>query len=515
MRRSGSLTGLVASLAALLLAACAVAPVGPPHRMASHALRNPETTALGKLFEALAQRHPGLSGFDLITSGRTAFEARYAFARLAQRTIDAQYYLWEGDASGRLMLKALLDAADRGVRVRLLLDDLDLEGADVSLAELGAYPNVEVRLFNPFVARSDHAVDFLLDFARVNHRMHNKAFIVDNTIAVVGGRNIGDHYFSVDDSSNFRDADLFAAGAIVREVSESFDAFWNSPWATSVHVLVPERPTKDELAAMTTRLRQDVDGVSSFPFKTQLDEPDLEHLVTTVPGRLIWGRATLLADRPDKPETEEPGVAEALRAKIGGTLSQELLLETAYFVPAGNGTRHLCGLVRRGVQVRVLTNSLASTDMPETYAGFMRYRDDLLRCGVELHELRPDAAFAWHEWTWLHERSEAELHTKAVVFDRKEVMIGSFNMDPRSAHLNTELAILVESPALAAKVAAFIESGMSLANSLRLELDGDDDVVWLAEDHGDVVRWQSAPAAGAWRRLKADFLSLLPIEELL
>jgi putative cardiolipin synthase len=506
---------LAAALFLYFLAACAgqVAPVGPPHRTESHALSNPETTRLGKVFESEARNHPGLSGFDLITSGRAAFEARYGFARLAQRTIDAQYYLWADDATGRNMLKALLDAADRGVRVRLLLDDLNLEGADVNLAMLNAYPNVTVRLFNPFTSRSAHLIDFATSFARVNHRMHDKAFIVDNTIAVVGGRNIGDQYFSVNDEANFRDVDLLAAGRIVQQISAEFDVFWNSPWASSLRKVVSDRPTAAEVADIATRLRAKVEN-TSYPFKTELDEPFLQRLTHSVPDRLIWGNATLLFDLPNKPATEEPGVAEALRTKVGDKLSRELLLEVAYFIPSENGTVRLCDFVRRGVSIRVLTNSLASTDEVSAYAGFMRHRDDLLHCGVELHELRPDASFVAREWTWLHGRSEAELHTKAAVFDRREVMIGSFNIDPRSRRLNTELAILVDSPALAAKVARFIESGMSPANSFRLELESGD-VVWVAEEQGHEARFYHAPVTGLWRRFEADFLSLLPFEELL
>jgi putative cardiolipin synthase len=515
-RMPGGLARLALVLCAAQLAACAgtVAPVAPPHNHEVHAIADPETTALGKVFAAEAQKHPGLSGFDLITSGRTAFEARYVFAHLAQRTIDAQYFIWADDATGRNMLLALLDAAARGVRVRLLLDDLNLDGQDSTLAAVRAHPNIEVRLFNPFETRNAHTLDLLYDFARLNHRMHNKAFIVDNAVAVIGGRNMADPYFSADEQANFRDLDLFAAGPIVRAASQEFDEFWNSPWATSIHRLVSERPTPDEVHEMVAHLHDQIDA-TPYPFRTAVDAPFLEHFVDAVRGRLIWGKPTLLADRPDKPMTSEPELAETLHAKVGGAIEKELLLESAYFVPAGNGTAHLCALRQRGVEIRVLTNSLASTDEASAYAGFMRHRDDLLRCGIELHELRPDAAFVQREWTWLRGRSEAELHTKAVVFDRAAVMIGSFNLDPRSRNLNTELAILVESPALAAKVAAFITAGMSLANSFRLELDEDDDVVWVAEDQGSQIRFRRSPNAGLWHRLEADILSLLPIEELL
>jgi len=501
---------LAAALVSCLLAACVgrAEPVGPPHRMESHALPNPEkATRLGGFFAAAARAHPGLSGFDLITSGRTAFEARYAFAHLAERTIDAQYFLWADDATGRNLLRALLDAADRGVRVRLLVDDLNRPGADIDLGALNAYPNVHVRLFNPFTS-----LDLVTDFARVNHRMHDKAFIVDNAVAVVGGRNIADQYFSASDETNFRDLDLFAAGPIVRQISDEFDAFWNSPWAISVKKVDGAQPTEDEVKAVATRLRAEV-ASTPYPFKTAVDGADLERLVDSVPGRLVWGKGTLLFDAPDKPATGVPELADQLRAEVHGSFDRELLLEVAYFIPAERGTERLCALAAEGVRIRVLTNSLASTDEISAYAGYMHYREELLRCGIELHELRPDAAFVAREWTWLSASSEAELHTKAAVFDRKKVMIGSFNLDPRSRYLNTEMAILVESPELAARVAQFIDKGMSLANSFRLELV-DGDAVWVAEEGGHEVRFRHAPVTSIWRRLKADVITVLPLEEL-
>jgi cardiolipin synthase C len=511
--RSRELWKGAALLCLAMLAACAgpAAPPGPPHPVETHAITDPDSTALGRLFDGEARRHPGLSGFDLITSGRAAFEARFAFARLAQRSIDAQYFIWAGDATGRNMLQALLDAADRGVRVRLLLDDLNLKGSDVNLDALNAHPNFHVRLFNPFTTRSFRMVDFLTDFERLDHRMHDKAFIVDNSIAVLGGRNMADQYFAVNDEANFRDVDLFAAGPIVRDASREFDRFWNSPWATSFYTLDHMHPSPEALETVERRLHAKIDGDSKFPFPTRLDDPYLEHLVGTVPQRLIWGQASLLYDAPDKPETSAPEVADELKAKVGGTVQRELLLESAYFVPEASGVANLCALARRGVSVRVLTNSLASTDEAAVYAGYMRHRDDLLGCGVELHELRPDAAFVRRDWTWLSTRSEAQLHTKAAVFDRDEVLVGSFNLDPRSRNINTEIAVLVRSPKLADKVARFIEGGMSPTNSFRLVLE-DGHVVWVASDNGHEIRFTSSPVTGWWERFSVDLLSLLPIE---
>jgi putative cardiolipin synthase len=265
---------------------------------------------------------------------------------------------------------------------------------------------------------------------------------------------------------------------------------------------------------LVSRLNQKIADDRSFPFKTTKDRPTLERFAEHVRSRLVWGKATLLADMPDKPETSEPGVIDALRVDVGQTLQHELLLESAYFVPAEQGAEHFCQLAARGVRVRILTNSLLSNDEVAVFAGYAKRREELLRCGVELHELRTDANFVRKDWPWLKSRSEANLHTKAAVFDRSTVLVGSFNMDPRSKYLNTELAILVESPELAQKVAAFIVSGMSLENSYLLELDHGD-IVWEARDGNHDLRFDNEPNAGFWRTIETDFLSLLPIDELL
>ena len=514
LHRTRALGAFLSLMVFLVLGACEVKPIGPEHPIEFHALKNPDATVLGRLFKPDTDKHAGQSGFELVTSGREAFEGRYQFAALAEKTLDVQYFLWNGDATGRVLMSALLDAADRGVRVRLLLDDLYLEGKDVNLAILDAYPNVHVRLFNPFNSRTAHFMDFLLDFARVNHRMHDKAFIIDNSVAIVGGRNIGDPYFSANDEANFRDVDLFAVGPIVREISDSFDAFWNSPWATSVRQFEDKRPSTKEIRDLVSRLDQKIASDQSFPFKTVKDGPTLERFAEQVRSRLIWGKATLLVDLPDKPQTSEPTVADALHVDVGQTLEHELLLESAYFIPADQGTEHLCGLVARGVRVRILTSSLLSNDEVAVFAAYAKHREDLLRCGVELHELRTDANFVRKDWTWLKSRSEANLHTKAAVFDRSKVLIGSFNMDPRSKYLNTELAVLVESPELAEKAAAFIESGMSLDNSYLLNLDNSD-IVWLAREGNHDLQFKSEPNTDLGHSIEMDILSLLPIDELL
>jgi putative cardiolipin synthase len=512
--RAGKWSLRLALLAlALLAGACATSPVEQPHKIDTFALPNPNLTRLGEIFEPAAAKHPGLSGIDLVSSGREAFEVRFRLAHLAQKTIDVQYYLWAPDSSGSRMLLALLDAADRGVRVRVLLDDLNFEGMDFDLAVLNAYPNVEIRLFNPFTYRNDRFIDVFTDFNRINHRMHDKIFVVDNTVAVVGGRNIGDEYFSIDPVSDFRDLDLFAAGPIVRAASANFDAFWNSPWAVSIRALDRVKITRDETRQLVAALARKIAADKSFPFSTETDQARLNHMVSTLLARFIWAPATLLADKPDKPQTSAPGVLDQLRADLGKSLNQELLIESAYFVPVGNVADTLCRLSGRGVWVKVLTNSLESTDVVSVFAAYAKYRDQLLRCGVELHELRAAANFL-KRWTWLAFNSQAQLHTKAYVFDRSKVMIGSYNMDPRSATLNAEDAILVDSSVLADKVAKFIESGMELDNSYQVKLENTGKMTWYFRNNGQYLSFDREPGENFWGYVTQEILSALPIDNL-
>jgi putative cardiolipin synthase len=249
-----------------------------------------------------------------------------------------------------------------------------------------------------------------------------------------------------------------------------------------------------------------------LPFKLDLASETLITLAQSIPARLIWGEATVLADRPDKLETSESSVLSGLRKRINEMVNQELLLEVAYLVPGHRGVKSLCDLTARGVRVRILTNSCASTDVAIVHAGYAKYRKKLLRCGVELSELQPSAGFINKEWTWLKGKSTAALHTKAAVFDRRTVLIGSFNLDPRSVYLNTELSIVVESPTLAAEVAGFIEAGMQPSNAYRVELDHDGDLLWTAIEQGKPMHFASEPHVSWWRCLILNALLLLPIE---
>jgi cardiolipin synthase C len=497
---------------ALLTAACATSPVGTEHKRDSFALSDPSSTSLGEIFQPVVAKHPGLSGVDLVSSGREAFEIRFGLAHLAQKTIDAQYFEWDPDSSGLRMLRAMLDAADRGVRVRMLLDDLNFEGMDFELAALNDYPNVEIRLFNPFIYRTDRFLDFLTDFSRVNHRMHDKMFLIDNTVAMIGGRNIGDEYFSADPVADFRDLDLFTTGPVVQAASANFDTFWNSSWAVSIRKIDTQKITPDEIRRLVAGLDQKIAADKSFPFKTDTDPAHLNTMVASLLKRLIWAPAQLLADKPDKAETSKSTVLAELRADLGKSLSKEMLIEAAYFLPVST-TDMLCRLVARGVHVKVLTNSLESTDEPATFASYSDYRAALLKCGIELHELRRAANFV-RQWKWLTFSSKAQLHTKTYVFDRSKVMIGSFNFDPRSANLNTEDALLVDSPALAAKVVAFTENGMKQSNSYQVKLESNGELGWYFSDNKQYFRYDREPGENFWDHITQEVYSVLPLENL-
>jgi len=415
-------------------------------------------------------------------------------------------------------VQRLLQAAGRGVRVRVLLDDIHTRGKDFNIALVDAHPNVEVRLFNPFANRSRRGLEFLTSMSRVNHRMHNKLFLMDNALAVVGGRNIGDHYFGVNTTTNFRDLDLLAVGPIVPRLSASFDEFWNSDWAMPVAAFLEEPPRKIQVDEAVARLCAWMEQQTGFPYPIENTQDEIVERLQQARGRFIWGPAEVLSDTPHKVGSDGSyqGIAPTLAANAGD-LREELLIESAYFVPGKEGVEGLSALVARGVRVRVLTNSLASNDVVPAHAGYARNREGLLAGGVDLHELRPDAGSVRNGWSLHGSSSAASLHTKAVVFDREKVFIGTYNLDPRSRSINTEIALLVESPELAEQVVAFMDSGARPDNSYRVVLEEDAmdaaaALTWTAEDGGRKVRYDSDPEVGFWRRLSADFLSLLPME---
>lgn len=448
--------------------------------------------------DRLCRRHlpdGGGSGFALVPSGPEAFRMLLGLTVASCRSLDVQYYLWEDDGSGRRLLSALLDAADRGVRIRLLLDDIGAPGSDPDLARLDAYPNVEIRLFNPFPHRFGLLWALLFQARRVTRRMHNKAFIADRAAAVVGGSNVGDRYFGLDPQRNFRDLDLFAAGPVAGDVAASFDAFWASPWTRRIGTIDRGRWRLADVRATVRRgLHRRVErGGEPFPagIERQAFRTLVGHFAHLVPAEA----AVVVCDRPDKPATGQPRLLAELLSHIDAAPQRELLLEAAYFVPARRGTALLSHLARSGVRVRVLTNSSTSGEVAIAHAAYRRYRRPLLAAGVELYELRGRAP----------DGRGVNLHTKAAVIDRRDVFIGSLNLDPRSAMLNTEIGLLIRSPALAEAVAAFVAAGMAQADRLVLDRGRP---AWIV----DGTASGREPGLGFWRRLGFRLLALLPLE---
>ena len=488
--------------------------LGTYERTISTAFEGSRKTQAGQLFEGAASEHPGESGFAIIRHGREAFTARIAFTELAEHSLDVQYYIWEGDATGFILMDRLVRAADRGVRVRVLVDDINLTGRDDRAAAMDVHPNIEVHVFNPFRHRDSRLIDFAIDLGRVNHRMHNKIMVVDNAMAIVGGRNIGNHYFEVASDANFRDLDIAAAGPVVREISEVFDHFWNGDWAVPISALVDRTYTEADLEATVAHLREQITA-ADYPHPVDQDVQTLVSELTAIRDQFIWAPGRIVWDDPQgiTEGIAQGAMAQALFRKID-TLQTELLMESAYFVMPDFGMDKVVELVGRNVRVRVLTNSLASNDVIAAHAGHAKRRKQLVESGVELYELRPDARAVGHNAGAQPDGQSAgsSLHTKAVVFDREAVFIGSFNLDPRSGSINTEAGLYVESPALAEQVIAFMNAGVSLENSFRVQLDDSGGLIWVTEVDGVEVRFEHDPYSSFWQRLVARVIALLPVE---
>lgn len=511
------LTGL-----ALTAAGCSTFPMDY-QRQPSEALSDTKHTRLGRNLAPLWVEHPGKSGFLPLGNGLDAFVARLAMAEAAERTLDVQYYLFHDDATGRLLAAYLMQAADRGVRVRLLLDDMDMAGRDKGLAAIAHHPNIEIRLFNPFPSRTMRFVNFVSHFGIVTRRMHNKSFTADNTVTIVGGRNIGDEYFDAADGMNFGDLDVLAVGPIVREVSIAFDRYWNSELALPVGALHVD-PDPALIARAREGLTGEIDRLPGTAYGRRLRESALAQRLEAGAIELHWASSRLLYDLPEKvrnaPEDRSNRIGPEI-VDLMAAVSEDLIIISAYFVPGKEGTALLRSLVERGRRVTVLTNSLAATDVPVVHGGYARYRLALLEGGVELYEMRPTL----HEGPAREKRlgaSQASLHAKTLVFDRESILVGSMNLDPRSNLLNTEMGILIESPDLSELVAQWREDGLpGVAWRVALEEVEADHfpfarerrLVWIGEEEGQVVRrYDQEPGAGLWGRLQALLIRLLPVE---
>ena len=496
-------------LAVVLFTGCASVPKDYP-RPPSTAFLDHASTAIGAYFERAAAAHPGQSGFAILPDGARAFTARIAMTELAEKTLDLQYFIWDADTTGRILAERVARAADRGVRVRILVDDLNLKGRDAAIAALDGHPNIEIRLFNPFAHRSAHLLDFIADFDRVNHRMHNKLFVMDNAVVIVGGRNIGNHYFEVHQQVNFRDMDVVAGGPVVRETSSVFDHFWNSDWAVPIRAIVDQPATEADLQAAVQTSREQI-AQEPYPYPLDQDVAGLKSKLTAIFDQFIWAPGHMIFDDPNEiiRYGRTTTMTESFYRRIE-RLNSELLIEVPYLVVRKPGLEAVKRLRDRGVRIRVLTNSLASNDVLAAHAGHAEHRDELVAAGVELYELRSEPAVKKRTFS-LSGSGRSTLHAKVMVFDRKDVFIGSLNLDPRSGDINTEAGLYIESPELAAQVIAYMDEGVLLEDAYQLLLDGDGNLYWVTETDGKIERYDHDPNSTAWQRAKVRFIRMLPV----
>jgi len=484
------------------------------------ALGDHPDTRLARAIRPLLADHgmSGESGFVALRDGREAFAARYLLIEAAERTLDVQYYIWHNDIAGGLLLDALLRAAERGVRVRLLLDDNNTSGLDALLAAVDVR-GVEVRLFNPFRHRRWRVIDYLIDFARLNRRMHNKSLTADGRVTVVGGRNVGDEYFDIGHDVMFVDLDVLAIGPVVDDVSRDFERYWASESARPATEVLPPIDASSVVrqCEAVARWREHPDArtyrsaLATLPFVRELHA-----------GRLLfqWAVATMISDDPTKVlgrAKESQLLFTRLKALIG-TPKTALRLISPYFVPGSDGVEYLAHLAADGARIEILTNSLEATDVAAVHAGYAKRRRPLLRAGIALFELRRDAAAPrpakLRSMAGSMGSSGSSLHAKTFAVDDARVFVGSFNFDPRSARLNTELGFLIDSPEMAREIGRAFAERIPL-RAYRLALGDKSRLQWENWRDDERVIVTSEPGTRAWQRTIVSLLSLLPIEWLL
>lgn len=459
--------------------------------------------------EALEQ---GTTAVRLQESGWDALAQRLALVESAEHTIDIQYYIWNSDESGRYLASRLLEAADRGVKVRVMLDDININEREGLLSALDAHPNVEIRIFNPTPTRRGFSkwLSFVGDFSRLNRRMHNKSFTVDGTLSVVGGRNIGDEYFDLSDEINFRDRDVLVMGSVVTTIQTSFIEYWNSRWSYPIDMLGDE-----VLPDISILIGTEPPSYKHFT-ELPIDGKSAAKLLKSTLSQMTWVNARFVYDPPvpiDSDNTDLPKVTAVLLADLARKSKYEILLESAYLVFDDGQLDEWHSLSNNNVEIKALTNSMASNDLVTNHSAYAGRRSDMLEHGIELFELKPESQLceaSTKDASKCAPSTAYGLHAKSVVFDKRIASIGSFNFNLRSTYLNTESVLIIENKTIAEKLAETIEQAMSEENSWRLKLN-EGDVNWYSGEQS----WDSEPETGQWERIQSGFLQLLPIEKYL
>ncbi|HHF3260454.1 phospholipase D family protein [Vibrio diabolicus] len=495
---------LFPSLFTILSACSSVSLNDPSEKSTSFQLGYQGDSVLAQYFEAYGKDPKSITGFSPLNQGHDALLARTSLIESAQKSLDLQYYIYRGDETSQLITWRLYEAAKRGVRVRLLLDDMQKRNDDV-MAALNAHPNIEIRLFNPHQYRDSRWFALASDFERLNRRMHNKSLIADSVSAIVGGRNIGNEYFSFESQVEFGDFDLLLYGEAVQQTADQFDLYWNSAYAIPMEWITPDSQQITDLA-----IQKQVDKLQlEEKFSTgRYDFTKLDMYQALKQGnlKLYWGEAKVWFDLPDKVATRESQLIDNLTDLVK-SVEHSFVLISPYFVPTEVGTQALSNAAKRGVDITIVTNSLASNDVFAVHGWYAKYRTDLLEAGVKLWEVKASAKLK-SKWS-LTGSSRASLHAKAMTIDDKTLFVGSMNWDPRSAALNTEMAVVIEQPEY---VQMFLEQlPNQLSNNAYALTLRDGDIVWTDIKTGK--EYDSEPEAGVWRKMGALFSGILPIED--
>jgi len=503
-------------LAACLVASCATRE--PWQKPPPEAAQTPRADSHFAPVEAaiIAQHGTDYSGFNLLERSDRALLWRLTLIDSARHSIDLQYYVWFGDTLGRLMMDRVIKAADRGVKVRILFDDLStmlhdmthVEMRDSLLSRIDRHPNIQIRVFNPWDDRSlfGRGIGVVSDFKRLNRRMHNKQMVVDNRAAIIGGRNLGDEYFGLNPEFNFQDLDVLGIGPVARQASRVFDRYWNSEWVRSIPKLAVEGeiPPEDELSASAIRSMMENPSLQTI----EAQRTDWTAQIAGLPGLLAAGRSEVHTDSPSRSAETRNHMPDAIRALMRSANS-ELLITNAYIIPDANFMADLRELGERSVKVRILTNSLASHDVPAVNSHYEKWREPILATGAQLFELRSDAEMRGELAEIAPLRGEfVGLHTKAMVIDRQRSFIGSMNLDPRSEILNSEMGVIVDSPPLAEKLAERMQRDMDGANSWQVIRTDDGELRWRSHA-GELSR---QPARSFWQRVENVIFKFFPVD---
>jgi len=496
-------------LLAALLGGCASVDLDYP-KQESTVILDTNDTSLGRAIASLPPQHPGESGFFLLDDGIEAIAARLLMAERAERTLDVQYYLITNDDIGLIFIGQLLKTADRGVRVRLLLDDIQTKGYDAGMAALDAHPNFEVRIFNPFGVRGARAGN-ITDFSRVNRRMHNKSMTADNQVTIVGGRNIAAEYFSYRDDVNFGDLDILAIGPAVQDVSNMFDIYWNSRYAAPIpsFAKMPDDPAA-VLEELRDRIKQANESARKTPYAEAFKE-SWDKYVSKAGDSFDWAPYQVVYDSPDKADKKLAAEAASIVTPLAEAVKSaknELTIVSPYFVPLKSGIAFLSELQASGVQVNVITNSLAANNHGIVHSGYAPSRKPLLKAGVRIYEVRADAVVSGVDRGGSG-ATLATLHTKAFLVDRERFFLGSFNWDPRSANINTELGIIIDSPEMGAWAGEQVDLSLDKM-AYEVVLDDNENLRWIDRHGEEEVCLDKEPQTSWWRRFSVGFMRILP-----